>query len=85
MTTCRRIEVVVKEPSYSSPPPPPQVMDHLTLIKDVKQSRVTQYVRKTLAKKRLSVEKSSEDVTKTGEGRKSAKSGVQSYKVRCLL
>ena len=41
-------------------------MDHLTLIKDVKQSRVTQYVRKTLAKKRLSVEKSSEETARRG-------------------
>ena len=32
-------------------------MNHLTLIKDVKTSRVSQYLRKTLAKKRLSVEK----------------------------
>ena len=32
-------------------------MDHLVLIKDVKTSRVSQYLRKTLAKKRLSVEK----------------------------
>lgn len=46
-------------------------MDHLTLIKDVKQSRVTQYVRKTLAKKRLSVEKSSEETARRG-GAKSA-------------
>ena len=36
------------------------MLDHLVLIKDVKQSHVTQYVRKTLAKKRLSSEKSSE-------------------------
>ena len=34
-----------------------QVLDHLTLIQDAKSSRVTQYVRKTLAKKRLSAEK----------------------------
>jgi len=40
--------------------PVSQVLDHLILIKDAKQSRVTQYVRKTLAKKRLSSEKSSE-------------------------
>ena len=32
-------------------------MNHLTLIKDVRTSRVSQYLRKTLAKKRLSVEK----------------------------
>ena len=32
-------------------------MNHLTLIQDSKQSTVTQYVRKTLAKKRLSAEK----------------------------
>lgn len=32
-------------------------MNHLTLIKDVKTSRVSQYLRKTLTKKRLSVEK----------------------------
>ena len=37
--------------------PPLQVLDHLTLIKDAKSSRVTQYVKKTLAKKRLSAEK----------------------------
>lgn len=49
-------------------------MDHLTLIKDVKQSRVTQYVRKTLAKKRLSVEKSSEEVARRGGERSAASS-----------
>lgn len=38
----------------------PEVMNHLTLIKDVKTSRVSQYLRKTLAKKRLSVEKEGE-------------------------
>ena len=31
-------------------------MDHLTLIKDRKHSRVTQYLRKMLAKKGVSVE-----------------------------
>ena len=68
-------------------------MDHLTLIKDVKQSRVTQYVRKTLAKKRLSVEKSSEETARRG-GEKSAApstdsetprpvpSSLQNYKVQ---
>ena len=33
----------------------------MTLIKDSKQSTVAQYVRKTLAKKRLSVEKAARD------------------------
>ena len=42
-------------PSLPSPPSC-QVMDHLTLIKDRKHSRVTQYLRKMLAKKGVSVD-----------------------------
>ena len=43
----------------------------MTLIKDSKKSTVAQYVRKTLAKKRLSVEKA----TSSAGGDESAKSG----------
>ena len=43
----------------------------MTLIKDSKKSTVAQYIRKTLAKKRLSVEK----VASSAGGDESAKSG----------
>ncbi len=64
----------------------------MTLIKDSKQSRVSQYVRKTLAKKRLSGEKGgkpggtavSEEGKTTEGGRKGGRqlpSSLQNYKV----
>ena len=44
----------------------------MTLIKDSKKSTVTQYIRKTLAKKRLSVEKTagSDESAKGGDQKK---------------
>ena len=48
-----------------------QVLEHMTLIKDSKKSTVAQYIRKTLAKKRLSVEKAAS----SAGGDESAKSG----------
>ena len=45
----------------------------MTLIKDSKQSTVAQYIRKTLAKKRLSVEKGAS----SAGGDESAKGGDQ--------
>ena len=45
----------------------------MTLIKDSKQSTVAQYIRKTLAKKRLSVEKAAS----SARGDESAKGGDQ--------
>lgn len=65
----------------------------MTLIKDSKQSRVSQYVRKTLAKKRLSVDKGgksagAEEKTTTDGGTKDGQklpSSLQNYKVRVSL
>ncbi len=64
----------------------------MTLIKDSKQSRVSQYVRKTLAKKRLSVEKGGKpgaaDGTEGGastdgggKDRQQLPSSIRNYKV----
>ena len=44
---------------YFSFAPYSQVLDHLSLIPDPKSSQVTQYLRKTVAKKRISLEKPS--------------------------
>ena len=54
-----------------------QILEHMTLIKDSKQSTVAQYVRKTLAKKRLSVEKAASSAAAGGESAKGGSAANQ--------